>query len=112
MKPINGNLSAVVEINTATEKNEIGELVRSFTGIQTLTGFLDYMSGTTGYTNYDAKIEESTHIFVADYVVLDSRIKAENSRLSVDGKHYDIILIDDPMELHRHLEIYLKYTGD
>ena len=67
--------------------------------------------GDSKYTTYNAKIQESTHVFVADYVALDSRIKAENSRLIVNGNIYDVMLIDDPMELHQQLEIYLKYTG-
>lgn len=52
-------------------------------------------------------------IFVADYVPLDSRIKAEFSRMVVNGKRYDILLIDNPMEMQSgsQLEIYLKFTG-
>ena len=29
----------------------------------------------------------------------------------IGGKVYEVMLIDDPMELHEQLEIYLKYTG-
>jgi hypothetical protein len=29
----------------------------------------------------------------------------------INDKVYDIMVIDDPMELHEQLEIYLKYTG-
>ena len=50
-------------------------------------------------------------MFLADYKKLDSHIKAENSRMVINGKVYDIMVIDDPMELHEQLEIYLKYTG-
>jgi len=42
---------------------------------------------------------------------LDSAVKAENSRMIVNGGVYDVKLIDDPMGLHKQLEIYLKYTG-
>ena len=31
--------------------------------------------------------------------------------LSVDGVVYELTMIDDPMELHEHIEIYLKYVG-
>ena len=76
-----------------------------------ITGYLDLSTGDSKYTTYNAKIQESTHVFLADYKKLDSRIKAENSRMGINGKVYDIMVIDDPMELHEQLEIYLKYTG-
>ena len=76
-----------------------------------ITGYLDLSTGDSKYTTYNAKIQESTHVFLADYKKLDSRIKAENSRMWINGKVYDIMVIDDPMELNEQLEIYLKYTG-
>ena len=39
------------------------------------------------------------------------RITPENSRMTVDGEIYEVMLYDDPMGMHEHLEIYLKYTG-
>ena len=38
---------------------------------------------------------------VADYVALNEVITAENSRAVIAGKRYDVLLIDDPMELHK-----------
>ena len=107
---IGGNITASIQIMSTTE-NIIGESVASWNTVQDITGWLDLMSGDSKYTTYNTKLQESTHVFVADYVPLDKRIKAENSRLIVGGKAYDILLIDDPMELHEQLEIYLKYTG-
>lgn len=107
---IGGNIKASIQIMSTTE-NIIGESAASWNTVQDITGWLDLMSGDSKYTTYNAKLQESTHVFVADYVPLDERIKAENSRLVVGGKVYDILLIDDPMELHEQLEIYLKYTG-
>lgn len=107
---IGGNIQGLIQIST-TEKNEIGEAVKSWADVQTITGWLDLSSGDSKYTTYNAKIQESTHVFVADYVQLDSRITAENSRMVIGGKRYDVMLIDDPMEMHKQLEIYLKYTG-
>ena len=105
---IGGNCSADVQIRTVT-KNAIGEHVEAWTTVQTLTGFLDYQGGDSRYTTYNAKIQESTHVFICDYVELDA--KAENSRMVVNGGRYDIMLIDNPMGLNRHLEIFLKFTG-
>ena len=105
---IGGNIAAEVQVRTVT-KNAIGEQVEAWATVQTLTGFLDYQSGSSEYTSYNAKMQESTHIFICDYVELDA--KAENSRMVVNGGRYDIMLIDDPMGLHKHLEIFLKFTG-
>ncbi len=107
---IGGNIQGLIQVST-TEKNEIGEAVKSWADVQTITGWLDLSSGDSKYTVYSAKIQESTHVFVADYVQLDSSITAENSRMVIGGKRYDVMLIDDPMEMHKQLEIYLKYTG-
>lgn len=109
---IGGNASATIQVRT-TAKNEIGEMLSTWTDVQTVQGWLDLSSGSSQYTTYNAKIQESTHIFVADYVTLNSKISAENSRMVVNGKRYDILLIDNPMEMQAgsQLEIYLKYTG-
>lgn len=110
MKGIGGNTTATIQIST-TARNAIGEQVKTWQNVQTLHGWLDLSSGDSRYSTYNAKIQESSHVFVCDYVPLDSRIMAENARLVHDGKAYDIMLIDDPMKLHQQLEIYLKYTG-
>ena len=107
---IGGNTSAQNQISPTT-KNAIGELVKSWETVQEIAGWLDLSGGDSKYQTYDAKIQESTHVFVAEYSALDNRINAENSRLLCDGKTYDITLIDDPMNLHKQLEIFLKYTG-
>ena len=111
MKKIGGNITAFLQLKTGTVRNEIGEAVPQWTTLHTISGFLDLSSGDSRYSTYDAKTQESTHVFICDYLALDERIKAENSRLILNGKTYDIMVIDDPMELHRQLEFYLKYTG-
>ena len=112
MKGIGGNIKAIIQIFTTT-KNDIGEHVQNWTNAQTIKGWIDLSSGEAGYATYNAKIQESTHIFIADYVPLDSRITAETSRMVINGKRYDILLIDNPMELGAgsQLEFYLKFTG-
>lgn len=112
MKGIGGNIQATIQVNTTT-RNAIGETVKEWSAVQTLRGWLDLSAGKSGYSSFNAKIQESTHIFVGDYVPLDSRITAENSRMVINGKVYDIMLLDNPMELGScsQWEIYLKYTG-
>lgn len=107
---IGGNVDGVIQVRT-TFKNAIGEAVKSWADVQTLHGWLDYSSGDSKYTNFNAKIQESSHIFICDYVVLDSKIKAENSRMIVNNAVYDVVMIDNPMGLNQHYEIYLNYTG-
>lgn len=109
---IGGNITVSLQIKTAGAKNGVGEMTPNWEKVQDIIGWLDLLDEDTGYTAYMAKVQESTHIFISDYVELDSRIKSENSRLvDENGLIYDIMLIDDPMNMHEHLEIYLKYTG-
>lgn len=110
MKPVYGNVTADIQVSTQTV-NDIGERVPAWETVQTLTGWIDYQSGDAVYTNYAADIQESTHVFVCDYVPLDPRIRPDSARLVCNGQPYDITLIDDPMELHYHYEIFLKRVG-
>lgn len=110
MKGIGGNITATFQTKTVT-KNAIGEQVATWKDVQSIKGWLDLQSGEARYNTYYAKIQESTHIFVADYVELDANITAESARAVIGGKTYDIKLIDNPMEMNQQLEIYLKYTG-
>lgn len=106
-----GNTKAILQTFTEGVKNAIGERPKNWSDVLTLTGWLDLSGGSSGYTAFAAKVQESTHLFLCDYEPLAEGVTAENSRLVVNGKVYDIMLIDDPMELHAHYEIYLKYTG-
>ena len=112
MKGIGGNTKAIIQVFTNT-KNEIGEAVKTWADAQTIKGWLDLQSGDSRYTTFNAKIQESTHIFIADYVTLNSKITAESARMVINGKRYDILLIDNPMELQSgsQLEFYLRFTG-
>lgn len=108
---IGGNITAEIQVNTGTGRNAIGECVETWVKAQEITGWLDYSGGNSNYTAFDAKIQESTHVFICDYVELDSRIKAESSRIVCKGHMYDVLVIDNPMELNAQLEIFLKFTG-
>ena len=110
MKEIGGNKQMQIQVSTIT-KNAIGEQVEKWEPIQQITGWLDLQGGDSKYQTYNAKMQESTHVFVADYVQLAEGITAETARAVIDGKRYDIMLIDNPMEMNLQLEIYLKYTG-
>ena len=107
MKHIGGNTTAVIQQRT-TAKNEYGESVQTWNDVQSISGFLDMLSGNADYT-YNAKIVESTHVFVCDYYTL--LVNAENGRMIINDGVYEIAYIDDPMGLHYQLEIFLKYIG-
>lgn len=106
-----------------TNKNTIGEDVSTWSTVGELTGWLDMRSesGQLGYTAYNAPIAESTHVFLADYDATIAAAKCEGCRAVEvitaadgqrhDGDRYDVQHIDDPMRMHRQLEIYLKQTG-
>ena len=38
-------------------------------------------------------------------------ITSDNARMVIDGMVYEILLIDNPMNLNEHLEIYLRFIG-
>lgn len=105
---IGGNTEALLQQIIESKTNHIGEKVQSWVDNCKLIGWLDLSGGDSKYT-YDAKLQESTHIFICDYSPIDR--KANDKRLVVDGVVYDILLIDDPMGLHQQLEIYLKFVG-
>ncbi|MFA9375590.1 MAG: hypothetical protein ACERKZ_02435 [Lachnotalea sp.] len=116
---IGGNKSAIIQIAT-TINNDIGEDTSTWIEVlPSFCGWLDLSSGDSQSINYNAKIQESTHIFVCDYFPLvynvegqpDVEITTENSRMIIDSKVYDILIYDNPMELNQHLEIYLKFVG-
>lgn len=108
MTMIGGNIEAIFQQKGGFTKNEIGERITEWNDVRRLTGWLDLSNGDSKYT-YNAKLQESTHIFLCDYVAIDR--KADDKRLMVNGISYDVLLIDDPMEMHQQLEIYLRYVG-
>lgn len=116
---IGGNTTAKLQVSISS-KNAIGEFVQSWHNVVDLPGWLDLSSGDSKRTIYNAKVQESSHVFVGDYVPIPDtlevngkkvRVRAENCRMVVNSQRYDVMLIDDPMGMHKQLEIYLKYTG-
>lgn len=106
---IGGNIEVVLQQKNRSVANEIGERIQEWSDVKRLSGWLDLQTGDSKYSNFSAKLQESTHIFLCDYVAIDRT--ANDKRLVVNGTVYDVLLIDDPMELHQQLEIYLRYVG-
>lgn len=130
---IGGNVYGIIQVKT-TEKNKYGEKVAAWHDVLSLRGFLDLSNGTADYQNANAKVQDSTHIFICDYTALSDvktgrlwdpfsfatgEIKTddgktvdvtnENARMHINSKYYAIQLIDDPLEMHQQFEIYLKF---
>lgn len=106
---IGGNASAILQIKS-NSKNAFGEINKDWYDYQNLVGFLDFTSGDSSYkSNFKGDVEETTHIFLCDYVELF--VETTQCRMIIDDKIYDVLMIDDPMGLHQHLEIMLKYNG-
>lgn len=134
---IGGNVTALIQVKDEGKKNAIGEREHEWTDVIDLLGWLDYQGGQNSYSTYDAKVQETTHVFICGFQnckklskkwvrnpfnfingVIKSTsqdekvdLTSENARMVIDGNIYDILLIDDPMRMHKHLEIYLKYVG-
>lgn len=101
-----------------TKKNEIGEAVAEWEDSFSLVGWLGLQSGDSKYTNFSAKIEESTHVFLCDYdpEVYELTIPDEDGitpivRAVIKGMVYDVLLIDNPDEMNEQLELYLRKAG-
>lgn len=135
---IGGNTTALFQVKDEGKKNAIGEREHKWYDVSSSSGWLD-LKDENGAKNtiFNAKIQESTHIFLCDYrsfkslsaewvwntlnfvngeinsEKLDKRVDvtSENARLLINNQVYQILLIDDPMGMHQHLEIYLKFVG-
>ena len=118
MANIGGKTTGTVQVNTAV-KNAIGEAEKAWVNAFSHSGWLDLQSGDSKYSTHKAKIEESTHVFLCDYhsgiyalTIPDSKTKAvPDVRMIIKGMVYDVLLIDNPMEMDEQLEIYLRKVG-
>ena len=114
MANIGGNIYGVIQTKETAGYNEIGEanIVWSNT-FNDVRGWLGLQNGDSKRTNFNAKIEESTHVFLMDF---DAGIYAltdndQDVRMIIKGKMYDVLLIDNPDEMDEQLEIYLRKIG-
>ena len=110
---IGGNVELTVYNKLSYNKNEIGEVEASNSEGEKIMGFLDYISGSADLSKFHAKVEESTHIFICDYPDNARMFNSTVTKCNVSGYgEFQILLVDDPMGLHQHIEVYLKYIGD
>lgn len=110
MRRIGGNTVCDLIYESGYTINEIGEKVPQRAVYKSLRGFLDLSNGDSRFMTYNTKLQESTHLFICDYVHIDKR--ASELRAVINGREYEVTTIDNPMELNEHLEIYLNYVGE
>ncbi len=107
---IGGNVTIQLKRKVSETTNRIGEANPVYQNyLKPFDGFLDYSSGEVGHQNFNSAIQESTHIFVADYVEIKE--ETENLIAEINNKTYEVKFVDNPMELNEQIEIYLKYIG-
>lgn len=134
---VGGNVYALLQVKDEGRKNAIGEREHTWTDCTSILGWLDLQTGDSKYLNFNAKVQESTHVFLCDFTNLKSLstkwvwnpfnfltgiissdgreetvdVTSENARMVVNGLVYEILLIDNPMNMNEHLEIYLRFIG-
>ena len=110
MANIGGNISAVIQTAT-TSKNAIGEAVKTWADVASVFGWLGMQSGDKKYTSFNAKIEESSHVFLCDHRADIEALADVDARMIIKGCVYDVTYIDNPDEMDEQLEIYLRKVG-
>ena len=111
MANIGGNITGIIQTKSSTKKNKAGEVVQNWADAFSQVGWLGMQSGDSKRTNFNAKIEESTHVFLCDYHSGIYALADEDTRMIIKGKMYDVLLIDNPDEMDEQLEIYLRKVG-
>lgn len=133
---VGGNIQALLQVKGKGTKNGIGACEYEWLDCTSILGWLDLSTGDSKRTTFNAKIQESTHIFLCDFTSLKALsikwvwdpfsfltgiigkeqdtvvdVTSENARLVIQGMVYEILLIDNPMNMNEHLEIYLRFIG-
>lgn len=134
---IGGNITALLQVKDEGKKNAIGEREHVWEDVLDMLGWLDLQSGDSKHNTFNAKIQESTHIFLCAFTSLRALstkwvwnpfsfltgvinkdeqetvvdVTSENARMVIQGLVYEILLIDNPMNMNEHLEIYLRFIG-
>lgn len=110
MAKIGGSITGNIQTKS-TEKNAIGEAAKTWVDAFHQIGWLGLQSGDSKYTTFNAKLEESTHVFLCDYHSGIYALAEKDTRMIIKGFVYDVLLIDNPDEMDEQLEIYLRKVG-
>lgn len=134
---VGGNIYALLQVKSKGVKNSIGACENNWLDCTSLCGWLDLSTGDSKHNIFNAKIQESTHVFLCDFTSLKALttkwvwnpsssltgiinkdeqetvvdVTSENARMVIQGSVYEVLLIDNPMNMNEHLEIYLRFIG-
>lgn len=113
LREIKGNTACTLLIQSKDDftTNAIGERVAAWVDAVSFDGFLSMQNADSGYLNYAAKIEESTHCVLCEFSPDIYAYRTRNTRLKAAGMMFDVLFIDNPDERNEHLEIYLRFVG-
>ncbi len=106
---IGGNQTLELQQSVDGGLNDLGERMKTWQTVKRLNGFLDLLSGTSERSDM-VKLVNATHVFLADYCPVF--VSPESCRAVVNGQIFDVLYLDDPMNLHDHWEIQLRMAGD
>ena len=112
MGGIGGNVMARVARSVKGKNAQGIPVEESTTAIMKIVGWLDYQDGKAAHQAYEAKLQDTTHVFLSDYDPDFAKLSTSNLFLLAGGRRYEVLLIDDPMGMHEHLETFLKHVGD
>lgn len=110
MANIGGNITGTIQTKN-TVKNAIGESVATWADAFVHVGWLGMSSGDSRHSTFNAKIEESSHVFLCDYHSGIDALADQDTRMIIKGCVYDVTYIDNPDEMDEQLEIYLRKVG-
>ena len=110
MANIGGNISGTIQTKT-TAQNRIGETETTWNDSVAVRGWLGLQTGGNARSNFNAKIEESSHVFLMDYNSGVYALADQDTRMIIKGFVYDVLLIDNPDEMDEQIEIYLRRVG-
>lgn len=111
MANIGGNITGTIRTKISSGRNEIGEAYVTWVDKISSLGWLGLQNGDSKRSVYNAKIEESTHVFLCDFNAEIYALADKDTRMVLKGNMYDVLLIDNPDEMDEQLEIYLKKVG-
>lgn len=89
--------------------NGIGGFNESWQDKMIVQGYIDLTTGTNLNTTQNAFVEQSTHMGIIPKAV--DGITDKMRVVDEQGRWYHINYVDDPMNIHHHLELYLTYGG-
>lgn len=88
----------------------IGGFTETWDDLRAVSGYLDLLQGTDENTIQQAFIEQSTHVAVLPKY--EPGITDAMRIVDETGRFYEITYVDDPVGVHHHTELYLKYGGN